>query len=542
MTSTFHGLEVAKRGLFAQQAGLNTVGQNVANANTPGYSRQRVNLAATPALEYPNLGRSTQAGQLGTGVTTQSIERVHEEFLDSQFRNENKGLGEWEVRTDAMDKLQAIFNEPSDTALSSVLNKFFLSWQKLGGNPDNLDAARSLVRQATIDVCATVNTMDKKLGELDADLTENIGGKVNEFNTYTQQLADINQQITTLEVLGDKANDLRDARDYIMDKLSKIADVTGREVNGVYTVTVGNTAVVTGNAVTATMAYDPATNTTTPPVTSGQIGGMIASRRDYVQVYRDQLNSMINGLVNGKMQVALPSEYPFDSATTTMPFDAVLPDGTPLKQGDPIPASGKLPKNTVITFQGINGLHAFGYTSQVPAKKAGALFETTDGSTVFTAGNIRVANDVLNDIRNLATSTVAFTDPSLPPTPPGSDQRPKVGNGDVAWMIGEAANSNIDFKEGLPPNGAILSKGPVSGYMRAIVAQMGLQGSTAENQVKNQEVLLNQIDNKRQSVSGVSIDEEMSNMIRFQQSYQAAARMVSTIDGLLDTIINRMKQ
>ena len=532
MTSTFHGLEVMKRGLFAQQAGLNTVGQNIANANTPGYSRQRVNFATTPALEYPNLGKSTEAGQLGQGVFAQSIERVREEFLDAQYRNENKTSGEWQIRQDSLDKIQVIFNEPSNTGLSTVLNNFFLAWQKLGGNPDNLDAARSLVQQSSVDLANTLNLMDSKLSQLDGDITDNIGSKVNEYNNMTAQITSLNQQITTLEVLGDKANDLRDSRDYLVDQLSKIADVTANESNGVYTVSVGGTVVVNGANPPVPMTYDAATNTTNPPASSGELAGMMASRSEYIQVYRDQLNSMVNGLVNGKMQVQLPSDYTFETGTTTLPFDVQLADGTTMKKGDPVPASGMLPQGALVTFQGINGLHSFGYTSQIPATKAGNLFATKDGSTTFTAANIRVDQAILDDIRNLATSTTKYTS--------GTIDKPKPGNGEIAWMIGEAANSTIDFKDGLPPNGAILTKGTVNGYMRAIVAQMGLQSQTADNQVKNQDALLQQVDMRRQSVSGVSIDEEMANMVKYQQSYQAAARMITTMDGLLDTVINRM--
>ncbi|MGZ4107218.1 MAG: FlgK family flagellar hook-associated protein, partial [Tumebacillaceae bacterium] len=148
MTSTFMGLEIGKRGLFATQSGLNTVGHNITNANTPGYSRQRVNFDATPAMYYPGINNPMGGGQIGTGVVAGSIERVRDQFLDTQYRNENKGAGEWEVRQDAVSKLEAIFNEPSDTGLSKVLNNFYTAWQALGRDPENLPA-RSVVKQST---------------------------------------------------------------------------------------------------------------------------------------------------------------------------------------------------------------------------------------------------------------------------------------------------------------------------------------------------------------------------------------------------------
>jgi flagellar hook-associated protein 1 FlgK len=541
MRSTFHGLEIGRRALFAQQAGLNTVGQNVANANTPGYSRQRVNYATTPSMEYPGLAKSAEAGQIGTGVYVESIERVREAFLDAQYRNENKASGEWEVRRDTLDKLQAIFNEPSDTGLSHVLNEFFLAWQKLGNLPHDINA-RSVVAQKASDLASTFANLDAKLSELDGDLAENVDAKVQEFNTLTQQIFELNKQINTLEVLGDKANDLRDRRDYLVDRLSNIANITAREADGVYTVSIGDTVVVSGLNPPVQISYDAKSNTTSPPILSGQIAGMTAARSEYLKVYRDQLDSLVNGLVNGKMELQLPSDYEFPAGTTTLPFRIRLADGTVMEKGTSIPAAwnGKLAKGTFITFEGLNGLHEFGYTLHSPAKKAGKLFETADGSNVFTARNIRLSQDIKNDIRNIASSTSTYQEYNSDGTK--GDVIVKVGNGDIALMMGEAVNAVIDFKDGLPPNGAILTTGTVSGYMRAMVGQLGIQADTAERQVKNQETLLRQIDNRRQSISGVSIDEEMANMIRFQQSYNAAARIISTIDSMLDVIVNQMKR
>ncbi|KEO84066.1 flagellar hook-associated protein FlgK [Tumebacillus flagellatus] len=533
MTSTFHGLEIGKRALFAQQAGLNTVGQNVANANTPGYSRQRVDLVATPSMEYPGLAKSTQAGQLGTGVTVVSIERIRDSFLDAQYRNENKTSGEWEVRQNALDKLQAIFNEPSDTGLSKVLTNFYTSWQTLGRNPDSLEA-RSVVKQATLDLANTLNTMDAKLSELDSDLRDDAGTKVMEINQYTSQIVDLNKQIKTLEVLGDKANDLRDRRDYLVDLLSKAADTTAKELpDGTYQVSIGSTMVVDGVNPPVVLAYDSTTNTVNPPVVGGELGGMQASISQYVSIYRDQLNSLVNGLVNGKIDATLPNSYTFDSTVTTLPFDVKLANGTTMKQGDAIPAGYTIPAGSMITFNGLNGMHQFGFTMQKPTTQAGPLFETSDGSTTFTAGNIRLSKAITDDVRNLAASYTTYQDSS-------NNTQVKVGNGDVAFMLGEANSAKIDFKNGLPPNSAILTTGTVSDYMRAMIGQLGSQAQAADRQVKNQDTLLMQIDNQRQSISGVSIDEEMANMIKFQQSYGAAARLVNTIDGMLDIIINRL--
>src|SRR4051812_46890347 len=131
MSSTFGGLEIAKRSLFAQQAALLTTGHNIANANTPGYSRQVVNMVAAKPLEAVGMQRSSVPGQMGQSVEVGSVNRIREKFLDSQFQNENKSLGNWSVRKDTMDKLEAIVNEPSDTGIREVIAGFWSAWQQL---------------------------------------------------------------------------------------------------------------------------------------------------------------------------------------------------------------------------------------------------------------------------------------------------------------------------------------------------------------------------------------------------------------------------
>ncbi|PWK16188.1 flagellar hook-associated protein FlgK [Tumebacillus permanentifrigoris] len=531
MTSTFFNLETGKRGLFAQQSGLSTVSQNVSNANTPGYSRQRVDLVTTASMYVPSMGRTMEAGQMGTGVVAGQITRIRESFLDAQFRNENTTSGEWTIRQDTLDKLQAVFNEPTDTGLSKVLDNFFLSWQTLGRNKDM--ASRNTVRQATIDLVETFNTVGAKLNELDTDIGDNISSKVNEFNTLTGQISDLNKQITTLEVLGDKANDLRDHRDYLVDQLSKTAGVTGKELpNGTYQLSVGTTVILSGDTPPVQLTYDAATNTTSFPVPSGEIGGMTFSRSNIISGFKSQLDSMINGMVNGQIQSKLPGDYTYDSTVTQLPNDITLANGTVVPKGTNVdPLYRTLPKGTTITFNGLNELHQFGFTATKPTSKAGVLFETTDSSKVFTASNIKVAKAILDDVQNIGSSNATYVDAN------GKTQA-KEGNGDLAFMLGESVSATIDFKQGLPPNGAILAKGSVNDYMRATIGQLGLQAQTAERQVKNQGALIQQIDNRRQSISGVSLDEEMSNMIRFQQAYAASARVVTTAETILDTIIH----
>ena len=120
MTSTFHSIETAKRSLFTQQTAINTVGHNISNANTEGYSRQRVTMVTTKPMEAFGMNRSTNAGQIGTGVEASAINRIRTAFLDDQYRNQSKYAGSWSVQSDTLSKLESIVNEPSDSGIRTV--------------------------------------------------------------------------------------------------------------------------------------------------------------------------------------------------------------------------------------------------------------------------------------------------------------------------------------------------------------------------------------------------------------------------------------
>ncbi|MGI6185272.1 MAG: flagellar hook-associated protein FlgK, partial [Brevibacillus sp.] len=224
MRSTFHGLEVSKRGLIAQQAALNTTGHNIANANTEGYTRQRVNMVATTGIPYVGLNMSREAGLLGTGVMVSDIQRLREDFLDLQFRNENKILGYWDERVDALAKIEAILQEPSETGLQKVMDQMWQAWQDLSKDPIN-PSTRAVVRERSIAVAETFANLYKQLQQIQQDMDHVIGVKALEVNSLAQQIAAVNKMINDVVPHGYVPNDLYDQRDVLIDKLSKLVPV-----------------------------------------------------------------------------------------------------------------------------------------------------------------------------------------------------------------------------------------------------------------------------------------------------------------------------
>ncbi|MFC5448791.1 flagellar hook-associated protein FlgK [Paenibacillus aestuarii] len=516
MTSTFHGIETAKRSLFTQQAALNTTGHNIANANTEGFSRQVVNMNASIPIEYPGLNKSNMPGQLGTGVEFSSITRIREAFLDDQYRNENKSLGSWEVQSDTLDKLQTIMNEPSDSGLRTVLDNFWKSWSDLSKDPENV-TGRKIVRENAIALTDAMNQVSKQLSDLGNDLTSNIDVKVNEINSSITTIANLNQEIQRIEGLGDDANDLRDQRDLLTDKLSKIANITVTNTQQGYNISIGSINLVTGGTTTPTSAdaLQAAFNNGdgTGNLKSGEIFGMMLSRDKYVADYQNQLDTLANTLANGDL-------------TVTIPAGSVIPEGTILNGTTYSNANGnrELTSDLTVTVKGINGLHKLGYTFDTPAKQGVDFFTSTSGTV--TAASIQLNPAIAADASLIATS--------LRTTGTGNSETAVKGNNTLAMLFGGLKDTTFSFSG--TSNG--VTKGTIDDYFQSIVGQLGVQGQEAQRQLTNQQTLVDQVDSRRQSVSGVSLDEEMTNLIKFQHAYGAASRFMTTYDQILDKLIN----
>lgn len=521
MRSSFTGIEMAKRSLFTQQAALQTTGHNIANANTRGYTRQVVNMVAAKPIEAVGLMRSGITGQMGQSVEFDHIDRVREKFLDSQFMNENKNLGQWEVRRDTLDKLEAIVNEPSATGIRQVVEGFWNSWQELSKSPENL-TARVLVKERALAMTDAFNHMGKQLDDLSKDLTENIEVKVKESNSIMSQVASLNNEIFRVEGLGDNANDLRDHRDLLIDDLSKILNITTSEDSSGYTIKMGSLELVKGKNVTTTLTSAILnTSVTNGNLTSGEVYGMIFSRDNNVANFKFQLDNMMQVIATGDMPVTLPKGM-------------VVPEGTTLNG---VTYTGNIANRTLsndlnTTVKGINGLHVLGYSGLDTVKSGVPFFTLKSGNTTYNSNSVTVNPEILSNVANISTSTRTYMDSN------GTEKVVK-GNNDMALLIATIRDVEVNFDPdatGKP----ILTNGTFNEFFRSIVGELGVQSQEATRQSVNQKMLVDQVDSNRQSVSGVSLDEEMANMIKYQHAYNAAARSLTTFDECLDRIINSM--
>lgn len=517
MTSTFHGLETARRSLFTQSASLQTMGHNIANANTEGYTRQRVNTSATRPLEAPGMQRSNTPGQLGTGVQVDSIKRVRDNYLDVQYRRENQRLGSLGVQDATLRSIESILNEPSSNGLQAVMDKFWSSLEVLNRDPQLLSARIDVVG-ASVNFVDTLHHIDESLTNLEDDINSSFSIKTGEANTIIQNIADLNELIRRTEGLGNNANDYRDKRDLLVDQLSTLVDVQAVEgVNGNFTIMSAGVQVV--NNGTATLL----TAATAQGATEGELAGYQASLGETTKI-RDQLNAMVNTLVTGTVTITLPNGYTAKNAIVAK-SDATLSDGTVIPAGVVIPAGSKITSSVDIEVDGFNGIHELGYGFTTPANNGVPFFTTTSGSA-FDISNIQVNPDIRNNTDNIGSSASydTVTNTTI------------KGNSDIAHAMSGLRDKVLSYSTALTN----LSQGTTDDYFRAMVGDLGTRSSNVGRNLSNQQDMVDSFTIRKQEVSGVSLDEEMANMIQFQHAYNAAARNMTAIDEMLDRIINQM--
>ncbi len=529
MASTFHGIETARRSLMTQRTALETTGHNIANANTEGYTRQRVNMQASIPMEAYGVMRSLTPGQLGTGVEFDSITRIRSGYLDNQFRNENGALGSWSIQSEVLSKIEGIVNEPSDTGLRKVMDNFWKSWSDLSKDTESM-TARQVVKQNALALTDAFNQTAKQLGDLRQDLTTNIAVKGKEMQSYMSSIADLNRSISRIESLGDNANDLRDQRDLLTDKLSKIVGITVTEEQGTgyYNISIRNAAgqagqaLVTGVEATNLQAEAPAAEgspleTILAAAGSGEVQGMFLARDSYVKDYQGQLNQIVDTMANGTTSVTIPAGSALPKGVTLL-SDITLKGGAALPAGQAFPEGGVVDKDTVITVAGMNGLHQLGFSTDGTSTPGAAFF--TIGDPANAAATFSVNPLIADNASKIASSIRVDASGSA-----------VKGNNGLALLIANLKDNKFTPVEG----GTGATIGDKYG---AMIGQLGIQAQEAARKTTNAESLATQVDTNRQSVSGVSQDEEMTNLVKFQQAYNASARFMTTYDEMLDKLIN----
>jgi flagellar hook-associated protein 1 len=537
MRSTFHGLETARRGMFTQQSALYTTGHNIANANTPGYSRQRVNFEQTEPYPAAALNRPQIPGQMGTGVTAGSVQRVRDGFLDLQYRGENNKLGYWEARADALKKMEDIMNEPSDSGLAKTMDQFWQSLQDLSVNPEN-EGARSVVRQRGLAVVETFHYLHDSLSGIKEDLANEIGVTVTEINSLAEQISKINQQIKEVEPNGYLPNDLYDERDRLVDQLSKLINIKVEKVSnvpkdekefklaeGTYNIYLvdsegnqikddnGNLIyLVQGNSY-QTLSFPSGKDLDEDTINEkpGTVVDEVVLGGKSIKIYDLTTNEVIFPF--GKLR-GLIEAYGYENGTDVKGIYPEMLDN--------------LDKLAYSFAKRFNEVHKQGFTLN-SSKPSDVLFFEDLKDIEGAAKAIKLSSDVDDDdeLNNIAAST----------------NKDEPGNGLNAIKLANVKNSNFASLQDPNPDPSIkypITAGTLQSYYEGMIGKLAVDAQQANRLMNNSEVLRQSVEERRQSVSGVSLDEEMTNLIKFQHAYNAAARNITVIDEMLDKIINGM--
>ncbi|HOX28932.1 MAG TPA: flagellar hook-associated protein FlgK, partial [bacterium] len=318
MRSTFFGIETMRKALLTQRRVMDTIGHNVANASTEGYSRQKVTLTPTNPYAYPNTSSLYGAGQIGTGVVASQIERIRDVFVDSQLRLGTTNKGQVEVEKNTLTEIENVFMEPStDSGLNSVLSAFFASWQELSKRPD-VAAVRDQVISSAQDLVDVIHNIDQTLRQMRVDLNGQLNKDVEQVNNILKQIAELNPEIAKVYSTGDTPNDLMDKRDMLLDELSQYLNyqVHDSEYEGGMVIEVGGRELIRNDRVydlTLEPNWDhPSQNTKTPYMndvsqddyymlsqfSSGELRGVINSRDEIIPEVQQQFTELVNTIVN----------------------------------------------------------------------------------------------------------------------------------------------------------------------------------------------------------------------------------------------------
>jgi flagellar hook-associated protein 1 len=452
MSNLLATMAVATGALAAEQSALSETANNVANLNTPGYSRKEPQFAENPPVILGSL-------TFGTGVSLEKLESVRDPILEVRIQQEDGSAGRLDALVTGMKQVQAQFTSTSGD-IESELSALFAALSQLSTNPSSL-SLRQGVLTAAANLASTFRNTANHLSTQRSNLDLSVTQAVDQVNTLTQQIAAVNAQITALENVHEDASAFIDQRDVLIGKLSGLIDVSViHSDNGITLTTSTGTALVAGDQSFGLSTQPDASGLQrlysqgkdiTGEINSGQLGGLLA--------VRDQ---KIPGLLSSLDRFAAAIASAFNAASA-QGFD-------------------------------LNGNAGTDLFAAPPASGQGAA----------------------------AAMLLTMTDPGLV----------------AASSDGSAgSNGNLANFSAIHDQRLIDGSTPTDAY-RQLIFQVGNEVATSSAELESSQLVLQQLEDQRGSISGVSLDEEAAHMVEYQRAYEAAARMVTTVDEMLATVIH----
>jgi flagellar hook-associated protein 1 FlgK len=459
MSGIYGIMSLAGQALMTQQQAISVTSHNIANVNTPGYSRQRLRMTT-------NTPTDSAVGMMGNGVSGETIERIYDRFLNAQITEENQALGRWDAQKDSVELVEMIFNEVDGSGLSQAMNKFWEAWQSLTNNPSGTTERQILVTASQI-LTNTFNQLNSDLFQTQQNLDLAIQGTVADINRLSQQIADLNQKIISSEAGSSSANDYRDQRELVLKELSELIDINSFEdaTGAVSVLAASGQPLVSGSQFwqlstetnvdglqDVVWVADAAGNTTniTTDISGGKLKGYLEVRDVIIDDYLNRLDTLAQTLITD---------------VNTIHQSAFDLNGSP-------------------------GLEFFMGTG---------------------ARDMEVNPAIVGDPDFIAAASDASTIPG--------DNRKAIEIANLQYQLNMGGTQSYND------------------YYSAIVRDVGNEVLKSETYYNHQSDMMMQLENQRESVSGVSLDEEMINLIKFQNAYAAAAKLITAADEMMQTIL-----
>lgn len=459
----------SKGALAANQKGLATTSHNISNANTKGFSRQRVEMQTNPAINDGIV-------RVGTGVNAGSITRATSTFVNKRLEEENSDLGQFEAMNEIYVQLEADLGDETESGITNRISRFFNDLRSLSTEPASVPL-RAAIRESANSVVTRFHSMRENADAMVSDMDRRIEGSVNDINSLTKKIADLNQRIVDVEVVqGSFANDERDSRDMALRDLAKHVSVQVTELeNGGINVSAGRLGVL----VDTTSNYELAA---LRGPDDNHNAAMKIHTKEFGRLGKDVTASVSGGSLGGLIKAR----------------DTVLPK-----------VINKIDTLAYGFSNSLNSVHRQGYGTN--GQTDVALFEVS-GGVKGAAEKIRLSDAVAGDLSAIAAGSISS------------------GKGDNRNLLALA-----DMEDA-----AVFENGQANfqNYMASLVGTVGVEARATRDSLETQDHLLSQLEQIREETSGVSLDEEAMNMLKFQKSFDANAKMIQVADSMMETVLN----